>query len=68
MALAERTTAYPGVMAARLAEQDRWAGPPAGWQPPAMSTGGGSPGVRVVDGSRAALMADPVLSTVIDFG
>lgn len=55
-ALAYRAGAYDGAVAARIAQQE-----PAG---PAQ----GRAADKTVEGSRAALQADPALAGVIDFG
>lgn len=68
--LAERLPAYRGALRARaeaeLAELDRAPGRPA---PARAAHGSGSGGqVRHIGASRAELMTDPALSSVIDFG
>lgn len=56
LALAVRTMAYPGVMAARAAaEQDE-------------TPRGGSTADRAVDSTPLALQNDPALSDVFDYG
>lgn len=59
LALAYRTPAYGGVMAARI-EQGRDDG--------GTRVDDGDTRVRQVEGRRSAITADPVLSSVIDFG
>lgn len=62
LALAARATAYQGAMAARLAEQTQTQ---ADARPDLPASRAGT--THEVDGSRAALAADPVLSGLIDF-
>lgn len=62
LALAARTTAYQGAMAARLAEQTQER---TDVRPDLLTTR--AEPAREVDGSRAALAADPVTAGLIDF-
>lgn len=68
IALAERTFAYQGVMAARAAAQDDDHGAGSGRAYRPGRSGSAPEKVRRVESTPAALTTDPVLSAVIQYG